>query len=222
MGELFDQGVANVVGLETFRHGTNPISWASIHVFGAVPAMGGSSVGGDYGNGFDYQNRGRFYFAKVPPRYENVDMFKRSYMPRILPKAYAISSSFNLLNNMHLPTPIAAVAGGIIGSLTPVVKFRFSDHQIEQMIPDRTLENGLACSTDEWKTPLNIGIVGTFWQTLTYRTPIRMFNHPIRVITGVAQLALCGVAIYFAAQYLLPVLIAHKVAVVAGLALAII
>jgi hypothetical protein len=42
---LFDQGLANILGLETLRHGTNPFSYLGMRVLGGQPRCGGTVAG---------------------------------------------------------------------------------------------------------------------------------------------------------------------------------
>lgn len=214
LGRLGEHGVANVLGLETLRHGTNPISWLSIHIFGAMPAMGGSSFGGDYGLQYHAQNVNRFYFAREPRTRESA--FKKWYYPRLLPLPYEFKSTLNLLKNVKIPIPIAAVVSAISTVIFPTIKFHFPREKVDRFYEDRTVSYGAACSTDRYVSPLNIGIVGSIWNSLTYKTPIRMFKNPMRVLTGIAQLSLCALIIYGALQ-LYPMLVAaHTTSFVAS------
>ncbi len=48
---LFDSGLANILGLETLRHGTNPINYLGIRLNGGDPDHGGKASGSKYGLG---------------------------------------------------------------------------------------------------------------------------------------------------------------------------
>lgn len=64
IGNLAVQGLSNTLGLVTLRHGTNPLSWLSIQIFGGRTQFGGSSIGGEYsGSKYASQNTNRFYMA---------------------------------------------------------------------------------------------------------------------------------------------------------------
>jgi len=225
VARVVDQGLANTVGLETLRHGTNPLSWLSIHLFGAMPSFGGSSIGGDYGMGLDRQNRGRFYFARDSDNYGSIRLaFKfKELEKRAIPKGYSYSSSKQLCMRVGLDAEIAMIISGYAAALLPTIKFRFSNEKIESFHPDNS-SNFVrkACSTTEWQSPLNIGIVGTIWNSLTYKTFVHMWNNPSRVITGIAQLALCGLTTYAAVSAMPVFITAHTTAMVAGAILAVI
>src|SRR5262245_44915520 len=95
VGRIADQGLANVTGIETLRHGTNPISWVGIHILGALPKqMGGSKIGGDYGTGCNEQNVGRFYMEhdsfNLPNRFDTENLFKKKLLTHGVPKRYSV------------------------------------------------------------------------------------------------------------------------------------
>lgn len=73
-----------------------------------------------------------------------------------------------------------------------------------------------ACSTDEWISPLNIGIVGTVWNALTYKTVVRIYNHPARFIIGLAFMGISATAAYGAMTLMPAALLAYKTAIIAG------
>lgn len=216
-GRLIDQGLANSLGLATLRHGTNPFSWISIHLLGAIPALGGNSIGGDYGNHFDYQNRGRVYFA-AGMRVSEISVFRKRCLIRAIPKGYAARSTWNLLNKLiPMSSKINAYLAIPIGVLLPTIKFRFTNLEVKEMVQDPTTQ--LACSTNKWVSPLNIGIIGTVYKSVTNHTFTLIKEHPWRVITGLAQLALSGAIVYAMMTTVPAFLVANKVTIVAGIAL---
>ena len=77
----------------------------------------------------------------------------------------------------------------------------------------------LAVRTNKWISPLNIGTIGTLWNALHYKTPIRMFREPVRVITGIAQLAIAGLAAYYVCTAMPSYIAAHRLSLIAGVAL---
>ena len=66
--------------------------------------------------------------------------------------------------------------------------------------------------------PWRMGLIGTVWASLTPYTIVNMCMSPLRVITGVAQLALVG----YVAFYVCPYMKSFRVAAIAGVVLAII
>ncbi|MGH2612193.1 MAG: hypothetical protein ACRDFB_03980 [Rhabdochlamydiaceae bacterium] len=233
-GRFADQGLANTLGLNTLRHGTNLISWLAIHIIGALPSMGGSSVGGDAGFNFDTQNINKFYLIKdsglIFTRSEKSsciwNFFERSTYAFGFSRIYAGKSTLNLctyilggfgrinLNQIILPKhkKLFQVIGLIIGIFHPILKFRCSPEVAASYTDDDTLIWNAACSTHQGIAPWNIGILGTVSNSLTLKTFNRILDNRQKLITGLAQLALAGCSAY----YLAPLMTAHRTAFIAG------
>lgn len=108
VARVADQGLAHTLGLTTLRHGTNPLSWLSIHILGFLPQMGASSIGGDAGVSYVHQNLNRVYLAKdaEDTYYYNsnspfIFLYSR-YRMRILPRLYNGCSTDSLLKRICL------------------------------------------------------------------------------------------------------------------------
>jgi hypothetical protein len=78
------------------------------------------------------------------------------------------------------------------------------------MMPDT------AVCTDKWISPLNLGTLGTIWNALHYKTPLRMLREPMRVITGIAQLAIAGAAAYYVIIKMPDYITSNRVSLIAG------
>lgn len=222
IARVADQGLANTMGLATLRHGTNPISWIGIHILGAQPSMGGSKFGGEQVSCLLHQNINRFYFALDSDFYQTKpstisEWLKQKKEMRRLPEDYAVRSTENLIFALtgfdNIPIRVLSLR---IGLLLPTIKFRYSNEEALTFKKDLSYLHNLACSTDQRQSPLNIGIVGTVWKSLSLKTPSRMLSNPFRVIIGIAELAFCAIAAYFAIQTMPLFLASHKVALVAG------
>jgi hypothetical protein len=255
------QGVSDSLGLATLRHGTNLASWLGIHTIGALPWMGGSRIGGDFGSQHTDQNKGRFYFAQDPglvKDYTNTtplpDCLMREINARILSKIYACRSSVNLverITGIELSAIIDSLtnkqqsvsesctrkencqlmglnfARFVIASLNvlclPAIKFHFSPEQATGFEKDMTHDDDdTACSTTDYFSPLNCGILGCIYNGISWKTPHRILNDPTRVIKGLALVSVSLMAIKYATTYYASLLIAHRTAVLAGAILAII
>ncbi len=147
---------------------------------------------------------------------------------RAVPKSYAKRSTARLIEficfyphclkimNYGIPDFFALSA-----YLVPSIKFRFSQEKVDTMTPDKLL-NEAGCSSTEWISPLNIGLLGTVWNSLTYRTVVRMYDSPTRVFTGVALVAISAATAYYAMLTMPAFIVAHQTAILAGAILAII
>ncbi len=204
LARFADQGLSNALGLATLRHGTNPYSWLSIHIKGADPSYGAVDFGGDFGMGFDAANRNSFFVA-------------HTFSGRSISKTYAFRSS-QLLFKKIFSESWASVGANICWFVLPNIKFRFSDYEVGKWFQDDPSMTGVAKFTRDRIYPWRIGVIGTVWASLTPYTIVNMCTSPIRVITGVAQLAFVGIIAF----YVCPYMKSFKVAAVAGVILAII
>lgn len=232
-----DQGLAHTLGLATLRHGTNPLFWLSIHTVGFMPSMGGSKCGGDAVLRVHPQNNNHVFFAADADDYRGVNNLKTFLISKIqmrfLPRYFCQTSCQGLLNQIGLLPKIkhsddkmlTVIKFTVLFLLTagsqaiPTIKVRLDSEKAKKLSKDYTIDNDWAVYTDEWVSPLNIGLAGTLWNGLSYKVVKRTYEKPARFIAGVALIAISA----YAGIHLLPsAIVAHKVAVIAGVALAII
>lgn len=255
IARLFSQGLSNFFALETLRHGTNPLSWVSIHLVGALPFAGGSWWGGDAGYGFDKQNKNRFYCA------HEVDLFASNYDPKkshltsnplidwgyttlryrtqnilhricraalnalstsYLPKTYTYSSIDNAAGKATAESHVAFLA-----LLTPNIKFHIPYERMRRsddfdFIQDQSYPVGFAYSTKKWISPMNSGLIGVIWNSLSFKTYERMKENPKKVLTGLAQIGVAATAAALVYRFALPALQDHRWAAKIGTVMAIV
>lgn len=232
-----DQGLAHTLGLTTLRHGTNPFFWLSIHTVGFMPSMGGSKCGGDAVIREHYQNRNHVFFATDADDYHGTSKTLSSYLVsklqmRFLPRVFSQSSCAGLLNRVGLLPKVlfdnnnflnvnnAIIFLATVGSqVIPTIKVKMDPVKAKKLSRDYSIDNNWAVYTDEWVSPLNIGLAGTLWNGLSYKVIKRTYDKPARFITGVALIAISAFA---GIHRLHSAIVAHKVSVVAGVFLAII
>lgn len=204
-GGVVEQGLANTFNLATLHHGTNVISWTAIHLFGTMPAAGGSFFGGDADvSSYADQNIGNTFFA---------DSSTVSSM-------YKLKSNINLLKGIKFPAPIAKSISEIISIVIPTIRVHFPDEIIENrdlFKIDTSHQEGGSFYTNRWISPLNMGAIGSIWQSCTYKTPIRMLKNPRRVLTGLAQVSISAFAINAVAVYGPASLTNYQISMIAGL-----
>lgn len=252
IARLFSQGLSNLFALETLRHGTNPLSWVSIHLVGALPFAGGSWWGGDAGYGFDKQNKNRFYCA------HEVDLFASGYDPKkshltsnpLIDWGYTTLSFYrtqnilhricraalNALSTSYLPKTYAyssidnasgkASADSHIAFLalmTPNIKFHIPYERMhEDFSEDFTYPAQFAYSTKKWISPMNSGLIGVICNSLTFKTFEHMKKNPKKVLTGLAQIVVAAGAAALVYRFALPALQDHRWAARIGTVMAII
>jgi hypothetical protein len=228
-----DQGLAHALALPTLRHGTSLIHWLGVHTLGALPSFGMERDEA----GFPCANR---FFMTRDPGYpgENYQPMKilgisaPGLEVRVDTKAWTFCKGMSF-HNQRIPfrnkviikqlLDIFSIAMGAINALLiPGIKIRVAPERLDTFIDDANVKSDMAVYSEKWISPLNIGLVGTVWNSLTYKTPVRMFKDPRRVITGLAMLALSGGLGYAAVTQAPSYLIAHKTALIAGAILAVI
>lgn len=216
---LFDQGLANLLGLETFTHGTGPIGYIGINWSGGDPDFGGteygSSITADASMRFpSFQDSARNYFhvfkdTECPEEYGTtlMELVARVGLVRlntILPRMHAILSG--AANFPKMP-----ILGGILGALVPTLRFRFAPKELQSLnIPPELLRedqcpmlstrfeddpyyNRWAYRTQQRIPSRHIGLTGTITQGLNGEAWKRMHLYPTKVATGIGQLTLCAV-----------------------------
>lgn len=225
-----DQGFADFCGVVTLRHGTNPLSWISIHILGFIPACGGNRFGGDVDAGCDEQNNGNIYFIKDTFKdfqYESyfIKVFRLSFVPFVyssVATANLIVGSIPLLQGTFKTITRCFFTALCIpvGLVLPTIKVRKTPEEVEYYCKDPSMSD--CCSTNQWVSPINNGLVGTLWSGLSYKIVTRAMDDPLRCLKGIFYLAVS----VFAAQYALATIpafiLAHRTAIIAGAILAIV
>lgn len=203
LGGMIEKGFTNTFNLDTLHHGTNILSWISIHARGTMPSFGNAWFGGDLGFGYEIQNEGNTFFCEQ-------EFISRNYAGR---------SNLNLLKSI-LPEETAEKLSKIILRIIPTIKLHFP-HEIVRdrnlFSVDQTVEDSYF--TNRWISPLNMGIPGSIWQSCTYKTPMRMLQNPKRVLTGLKQVGFGTLAIYTMATYGPAFFTSYRIGMIAGLIL---
>jgi hypothetical protein len=251
----FDLGLANVFGLITFRHGTNPLSWVAIHLFGAFPALEGACFGGGQ---VQQQVPGmrRFYVADAGSSRILCSVYRFSSTVKLMHRRVDIGSNIAenaaqmglwMARGLLIPVQIARLGGTwvlhsrflrnkwekrelgrrvstlvtsvafLVSSFFPLIRMRFSESERKEWFaPD--LDEHEAWATSRWIPPFRNGLVGTIWSALSVNTPSNIWSQKGRVVTGLAQLAMVTVSAYLARS----LYSAHKIAILAGIILAVV
>lgn len=229
-----EQGIANTLGLATLRHGTNIINWVSIHTLGTIPAFGGNRTGGDWDKQYG-QNAGRTFFSYAHPNDTeaaggmyalDAEKIDPEDCIRSTSREYEFKSNVNLLSALCVPKLISHPLSNVITTIIPVVKVHLPDDKVKpraNIVYDdradfqRDRTEYYSYSTTKWISPLNMGVIGSIWNSLTYKTPMRMAENLPRVKKGLIQLGV-SVTVIGTVMTLAPEFVtANKTAMVAGL-----
>jgi len=212
---LADQGVANLLGLETLRHGTNLINYLGIKTFGGLPSHGFKSTGST--KGFHPDNTtGAFYTFKDSewdleadsknkhPILSKIILNLGFIFKRVSPIGHSGLAGYNAtLNYLHLPSPdsqthlkitnlfiiIIGTLGGLVTMLTiPTIKFRLTPNEIKEKFNNDPSYDGMAYKTAHKIDMWKIGVLGTMTQGLNLGVFRRIAQNPCKSLTGVVQL----------------------------------
>lgn len=221
---LLDMGISNFLALETLRHGTGPMGYVGINLFGADPAMGGSIIGSSVGSGCEhFARRSKNYFHVFKDSQFLSNLFDAEdkinsvifVLKPLLPRMHAVESgmaTFNFFDQKGLTAIPTNLIGGIAGFLTPTLKFRFTPKEV--MLCDDLLSftqyeeckkvtyfendpdyDGIAYRTTRVINASRLGIVGSLLHGLNSTMFSRMMSNPQKVVVGAA---LIGVAAFVA------------------------
>jgi hypothetical protein len=192
---FFDDALADLLGLETYRHGTSPGCVYSILWTGGQPRLGGRLGHGETGmSSFpdlrkgDYDCHGKFFVMK-----DNTTNFgpcclfdcldKLCENDKASPYIYTATKAEVKNSCVDWTCPITYV--------TSTVKFRFTPEEAlaQGFRNDRTYNDGIAKVTAKPITPDHIGLYGTLAHGLDGGVFQRIADHPDRFINGLYKLA---------------------------------
>jgi hypothetical protein len=143
------------------------------------------------------------------------EIWRRGFLSRYIPREFCFQSTKNFLQKFNIPSILSTPVALFTAVILPPIRIRMAQEDLERM-NTAPLMPGLAVCTNKWISPLNIGTPGTIWNAIHYRTPIRMLREPIRVITGIAQLALGGAVAYYVYTNMPDCITTHRTSLIAG------
>lgn len=198
IGKTTEQMVANFIGLATLRHGTNPISYFSIRKHGFKTEFGGSKTGGDYGLGNESHRVGKIYFTHDNSK-KLFNMPFANGAAWFLPRVYIGRSTYNYISHHSFNNeppgmikPVISLISILAFYIFPTIKVHLSPKDVASMKKDYVIPEIAVC-TDKSITPINFGITGVCYHGFSSKTPKRMLENKIHVITGVFQIALISI-----------------------------
>lgn len=179
---LADTGLANLLNVESLKHGTHPLAYLKIRWEGGKPKAAGV-VGSGYGA---YDTDGYFFVFK-----ENVPLLVGLIRPREhawRAAMYRVRNQFNgQLNGLHIGLFISS---GLLSALiTPTLNFRFRKEEIiEGRFENDPDYSGSAYRTKRKIEAWRIGFLGTLLTGLNQDYWHRIQENPKRCLKGVVQL----------------------------------
>lgn len=197
--ELIDSGLADVLCLKTYEHGTSPSSYNSILKYGVDPSFGGS--GGKTAldntqkslNGEQIQSEtrtlGNFYVVD----HQSQSSFS-CYSLGSLAKKYTLARSYAIVSSIsdlqeHSTSIFRKVAGFFLGQAVPTIKLRFTQQDsLNKFNPDSIHEDGVAAYTTSKITTDHIGLSGTLIQGLNKSLAQRIKQNPAQFTLGILKI----------------------------------
>lgn len=195
--KLVDAGLSNLFVLETLTHGTGPLGYLGINLFGADPNFGGSAAGSSAG--FDcpeYLKASRNYFHV----FKDFAQEKMEHTVYTLPlvrlhsmlsgMAHVGCRTDSCSEMLSLPQK---VCGAVAGLITPTLKFRFRPEDISECLGSCRFQDDPDYGGFAYRTSLpieshHLGIVGSLSQGLDAGLFRRIGNHPERALFGLVLL----------------------------------
>lgn len=201
LSSLYNDGLANILGLETLRHGTNPFNYLRIIFSGGDPAHGGKPSGST-GNVND-DTRNFFYLFKdsqcIPTSSLHISIYLRVLellpggLARALPLKHSFRSGYYFTYNKFydklkiFPVIILSNISGLLSLITPTLRFRFSRIDPERL-PNDPEYSGLAYRTTQKVEAWRLGFFGSLITGINRDWFSRAKSNPYKIMTGVAQL----------------------------------
>jgi hypothetical protein len=206
---LLDDGIANLLGLQTLRHGTNFFNYLSIRVYGGDPQQGGKTTGSTKGWVND-DTRNYFYLFKdsafqITSPYEGIhELYKgplriSAISSRFSSRGHVFLSGYNFTarvlpvdSNSNCIRKLFRLMLGLLGGipnllLTPTLKFRFSKIDSSRLLND-PYYHGAAYRTMQKVEWWRIGLFGSIVTGVNLNWFERFKANPLKVLTGVVQL----------------------------------
>lgn len=209
---LFDDGLANLLGLETLRHGTNPFNNLRIRIKGGDPNHGGKASGSTKGWSAD-DTKNYFYVFKDNEFFIESEQ-NRSFLKtcieylfrikgigaRILSRQHVAYSGYNFAAQLFweedksLAIRCINVFSGVCSFLiSPTLRFRFSKLDSARFEND-PIYAGMAYRTQKMVEPWRIGLLGSILTGVNLEWFSRIKANPLKILTGILQI-ICAVAI---------------------------
>lgn len=179
--KLYDNALANILALETNRHGTSIYSYAKIHLQGAK-----TSKGGHLQDQYQRHSKNRVFV------FGDNKSLNDAIGTTICAIGYSHGAYLGLMpnfisNSRSKLVQIFFVVGAIFPALlTPTVKFRFTPEQLKKDF--KVDEEGGALFTEKDVGISHLGIKGSLIKGLNISVFKRISNNPSKFVLGIAQI----------------------------------
>lgn len=216
--QLADKGLANVLAVETLKHGTSPLAYMKIRCKGGLPKTpdfigSGHGVWDTSGYFHLFKENIGFLDSLIKPRL-HVELASQKYLAFSLMKRFGERKNYNPFVNFFIL--LSSFSYGFLSNfVVPTLNFRFCKQEITAERFQNDPDYGFAAYRTTQKVEAwRIGFFGTFLTGANFELWSRIKENPQRFLVGVIQLT--GAA--FLGWYHYPLL--SKVGFIAGALLA--
>lgn len=194
---LWESAIGNMLALQTFRHGTNPLNYISIQRTGLDPAVGAvkageisflRQIGSPLAETYCSDCVGHVSVLR-----DSCKQFKGTSIfflfKRCIPRFFAMQSGAGMLGFYGVPNLFNLLpwtVGGLIGFFTPTLKFHFDSKYLDQFKEDFSMPNVAYC-TDKKIEASHLGISGSLKNGLNRELIRRIKEEPFKVLEGIVQ-----------------------------------
>jgi hypothetical protein len=234
---LFDDGLANLLCLQTLRHGTNPVNNIAIRIFGANPEKSGSDTGAT--KTFSPADpRGYFFVIKddeynevvrsLPPPYKFNNQLAIAFVKRISCYMFSSNSCMNLSRTLVTSNLALSVLSLFAFLVSPTIRFRFNHIDRTRFLDDMDMKatpdpdmspeinRPVAYKTAQKIEAWRIGTLGSLLSGVNLEWFSRVQRQPTKMLRGVVQLVISIAIATLFRSYLRT----HSLAAFAGVILA--
>lgn len=203
---LVDDGCANLLQVETLRHGTSPTSYVKIRWQGAEPNKNADTIGSTPAGllpveGYFYVFKETLPFLKAIKRsklhalFATIHVFSDAFIKTKLGRCLSSRREMCAVRAMAMALGLSSTA---IGALTPVLSFRFLKKEIStsrfEDDPNYRDPSNSSGASDAYRTkspiePWRIGFLGTIFTGINRELFQRVKSNPSRSLKGAVQLA---------------------------------
>ena len=207
---LFDDGISNLLGLETLRHGTNCFNYVPLRIRGGDPSHGGKPTGSTKGWDDDTPVNHFYVFKDSEYQLTNVSNYCSTMLlnrimriaaigSRVLSRkhvflsgynfsAYVLGSEHSHTVSKHLKVAMCTLFGMINLIVCPTLRFRFSTVDPSRLMNDPCYR-GAAYRTAQKIEWWRIGLIGSLITGINVEWLSRVKAKPLKILTGVVQIA---------------------------------
>lgn len=212
---IFTQGLADLLVLDTLRHGTSLSNNILIRVHGPDPSLGGSDRGAVKGHELAktartanrkmlLENSKKGFFVYLDPSSSKHSWKEACYLNvyvRFGPRAYCFGSGAACAAPIHMDGRMVTIwrfVNGVGNYLfTPPVKLRFLPEEVGQKFHTDPILGGRAAYTREKISTNHLGLIGVIKQGSRGNVCERIKHNPLKSAFGAVRLVIFAFGMYY-------------------------